>query len=466
MKSYTSRVLDLAMSVGRRGRWGAVVLLALVPVMAVHADVIADWDLVATNTINAPPAAYPAGTDEEKRPNYALDLATVHLAMYDAVTSIVGGYKLYGPWPTTRTHGASQVAAVGAAACRVLFGLFPNRLPVYQAACAPYLENSPGNESFRQGLALGVEIAEGILAARANDGRMNDLTYVSTGAPGNFVPASLPPIGLNSPNVKPFTMTDAAQFRAPGPPALDSETFANDFNETRTLGGALGTGGTTVVTRNDVQSEQARFHTEPPGAFWPRNLRRFSSDTRSIADNARLTALLYLAQADVSIGCFESKYHYAFWRPRTAIPHGDTDGNPATEADPLWLPFVPTPNHPEYPAAHACVFGSVAQVLEDFFHTKKMNIVLDSTAFSAAPPAGDGTIHVHALTSTDQLVDESLARIYGGMHYHNSINDGTALGRSVGRWIDANYLVPLRHRRGDDHGKHKGHDKRGSNSHH
>ena len=202
--------------------------------------------------------------------------------------------------PRRASHGASQVAAVGAAACRVLFGLFPNRLPVYQAACASYLENSPGNGSFRQGLALGVEIAEGILAMRANDGRMNDVTYVSTGAPGNFVPSSLPPIGLNSPNVKPFAMTDAAQFRAPGPPALDSETFANDFNETRIMGGALGTGGTTVVTRNDIQSEQARFHTEPPGAFWPRNLRRFSSDTRSIADNARLTALLYLAQADAS----------------------------------------------------------------------------------------------------------------------------------------------------------------------
>ena len=77
-------------------------------------------------------------------------------------------------------------------------------------------------------------------------------------------------------------------------------------------------------------------------------------DSRSLADNARGMAMLWVAQADARITCFESKYFYDFWRPTSAIRFADTDGNAATTMDAAWTPVVPTPNHPEYPSAHMC----------------------------------------------------------------------------------------------------------------
>jgi len=88
----------------------------------------------------------------------------------------------------------------------------------------------------------------------------------------------------------------------------------------------------------------ARFHTEPPPRFWPRNLRPFISDARSLVQNARLTAMVWVAQSDVSVACFESKYEYEFWRPQSAIPLAETDGIDATADDDGWTPVVPTPN--------------------------------------------------------------------------------------------------------------------------
>jgi hypothetical protein len=47
-----------------------------------------------------------------------------------------------------------------------------------------------------------------------------------------------------------------------------------------------------------------------------------------------------------------AKYHFAFWRPYTAIHDADTDANSDTVADPNWVPLAVTPGHPEYPANH------------------------------------------------------------------------------------------------------------------
>ena len=140
-----------------------------------------------------------------------------------------------------------------------------------------------------------------------------------------------------------------------------------------------------------------------------------------------------------------AKYHYLFWRPVTAIQEGDTDGNPNTISDPIWLPLATTPNHPEYPAAHGCVTGAVTSILAAYFGTS--NLALHVTATYAIPAAlGGGTVTAtRSFTSTDALLKEvQAARIYGGMHFRHSILQGTALGQKVAHQLVNKYFQPLK----------------------
>lgn len=403
--------------------------LASFPVAPSRASVVSDWSAVAAATVNAPPGTYPAVTPEEQRANFALDLPTVHVAMYDAAVAVQGRYR---PFATTVTApaGASVEAAVGAATCRVLGTLFPNRAPVYGAACASFRPGAAGSAADAAGIAAGVAAADGAIALRANDGRLTNVPYVPTGAAGEFTPfpAGSTPANTFLPYVRPFAMASAAQFRADGPPALGSAQYAEDFAQVAALGAA----GSTVRTAE--QEEIARFHTEPPPAFVARNLRRFYTPERDVVENARLAAMLYVGLADATIGCFESKYVYRFWRPRAAIPAAGDDGNAATTADAGWLPVVPTPNHPEYPAAHACTYGAVAQSLRDYFGTKKIDFYFDSTVTGTS----------HAFDSTDDMAKETqYARIYGGMHFRTSTVHGTVLGRRTAAWVDKHHFQPV-----------------------
>jgi hypothetical protein len=377
------------------------------------------WNEVASNTVNVPGTA--TGTPEEQLPDFPVDLATVHVAMYDAAMAIAGTYQPYAVTPASAASSASIDAAVGSAAYRVLSGLFPTRTAQYQAAYDTFLTTIADGNAKTQGLAIGAEVAAAILALRANDGRSATLpTYVPGTLPGQF--RGLNPVNRFVAFIKPFAVTSNSQFRAPGAPALTSAAYAADFNETKALGSA------TSTTRTADQTELARFGTSPPPLYWQNNMRVFATTSRSLAEQARLMAMIYVAQADVSNTCFESKYFFQAWRPISAITLADTDGNAATDVDLAWTPSQPTPNHPEYPAAHSCLTGAMAEILNAFFGTA--NITFDMTGFGAA--AGI-TRHY---TSTMAMAQEiQIARIAGGMHFRTSTVDGEALGRNVARWI-------------------------------
>jgi hypothetical protein len=142
-------------------------------------------------------------------------------------------------------------------------------------------------------------------------------------------------------------------------------------------------------------------------------------------------AMLWLAMADATIACFETKYFYAFWRPVSAIALADTDGNPATVEDPAWAASVPTPNHPEYPAAHLCVNGAAATAMKYFFGTRLINYSFGSTV----------TGSVRKYPGPDAFLAETTeARILGGMHFRSSNLAGRELGTSVGEWVANKYF--------------------------
>ncbi|MES2100849.1 MAG: vanadium-dependent haloperoxidase [Pseudomonadota bacterium] len=398
--------------------------VAPVTITVAGPNVVSQWNEIAATTINLPAAA--TGTPEEQRPTYAVDLATVHIAIYDAVQAIVGTHKPYAYTPASLSTGASQEAAVATAAYRVLLGLFPARSASYQGAYDTWLATLPAGTAKDQGIAAGAAAAAAILALRANDGRAVVLApFVPGTAPGQF--RGVNPVNRYGPYIKPFAVTSLAQFRAPGPPALTSAAYAADVNETMALGSA------TSTTRSAAQTEVARFHTEAPPVFWTRNLRNFAMTNRSIAEHARLMALLWVVQADASNTCFESKYNFLFWRPSSAITLADTDGNAATTVDAAWTPVVPTPNHPEYPAAHGCVSGSMMTALASYYGTPSVTFDITSTV----------TGSTHSFTTTSAFVDEiKLARIAGGMHFRTSTNDGAALGKNVAEWVLAHNFQP------------------------
>jgi hypothetical protein len=380
-------------------------------------NVVSQWNEIAATTINLPAAA--SGTPEEQLPSISADLATVQIAVYDAVMAIVGTHEPYAYAPGTQSDGASQEAAAATAAYRVLLALFPARSASYQNAYDNYMASLVAGVAKDQGIAVGAQSAAAIVAQRANDGRFTALPpYVPGTSPGQF--RGQTPVNRTAPYIKPFVVTSTSQFRAPGPPAQTSAAYPADVNETMTLASA------TSTTRTAEQTKIARFYTDAPPLYWTRNLRNCAMTNRSIAEHARLLALLYVVQSDAGTTCFESKYHFQFWRPTSAITMADTDGNAATTADPAWTPVVPTPNHPEYPAAHACLTASAASTLQSYYGTSNVTFDLNSTV--------TGT--THHFTTTQAMVDDvQLGRIAGGMHFRNSTVDGAALGKNVADWV-------------------------------
>ncbi len=141
-------------------------------------------------------------------------------------------------------------------------------------------------------------------------------------------------------------------------------------------------------------------------------------------------AMIWVAQADATNTCVEFKSVFQAWRPISAITLADTDGNASTDVDLARTPTQPTPNHPEYPAAHSWVSGAMAEILNSYYGTS--NITFDLIGAGAATG-----ITRHYTSATAMTQEIQVTRIAGGMHFRTSTVDGDALGRNVARWIVA-----------------------------
>jgi hypothetical protein len=360
----------------------------------------------------------------------------VHAAVHDAVNSVTPRYEAYAVQVSPSREASMEAAAVQAA-YGVLIRLLPAQAALLAAARSASLSQIPDGPAKQEGLAVGEAVAGQIVALRSTDGSDVDGTYTFGSGPGEY--QRTPPTFGNPavpawPFVRPFVLRRGDQFRAEGPPSLDSDEWAADFNETKRLGRV------DSAERTAEQTEIALCGTEGSLPMWNRVARSVSAQRGTVlVEKARLFALLNLAMVDATIACWDSKYTYRFWRPVTAIPLADTDGNDATEADPAWTPLRPTPLHPEYPSAHACVSNAAAKVLTSFFGKHIAFSMTTSTC-----PAGV----VRSYESFKDLADEiGDARIYIGFHFRSSIRDGARLGRHVGRWTFHRSLQPLQDRR-------------------
>jgi hypothetical protein len=215
----------------------------------------------------------------------------------------------------------------------------------------------------------------------------------------------------------------------PPPPDLDNDLWVHDYNQIKTFGGAVSD------VRTPEQADLAKFFTDQPVLQWNRIWRDIAVNQRlSTLDASRFFAILTTASADSLIGCWESKFTYVFWRPVTAIRVGGA--NPTLDADPNWIGLVTTPNHPEYPSAHACFAGGWTEALRIYFGTDAFGFSIDSTVPNLMFP-------VRSYSSfSDALTDIRNARLYGGMHYENSTLRGAELGRAVAQQLMQKFFRP------------------------
>ena len=117
------------------------------------------------------------------------------------------------------------------------------------------------------------------------------------------------------------------------------------------------------------------------GPVWQDAARDLSAAKKlSLAENARLYALLNMGIANTFIIDWDAKFTYNFWRPVTAIRNGDQDGNDATERDAGWTSLNATPMHPEYPSQATIIAGVSMGILESVFGANPTPVVVSDVA--------------------------------------------------------------------------------------
>jgi hypothetical protein len=367
----------------------------------------------------------------------AVYMGIVHVAIYDAAVAIEGGYQPYAATPAAPAD-TSPEAAIATAAYATLSGLQPQlggSASILNGDYAAYMAAIPDGAPKLDGIDLGLEVAQSILATRTNDGRGCSTTVAGLGlpapAPGVWQPGAGAVLGLCLPGMRPLVLQSGSQFRPDGPNALTSQAYANDLNQVESLGRV------DSASRTPAQTDLARFWTDHDLRQWnDAMLRLASARGLDLVQTARMLAMAHVAGGDAMIACFDAKFHYWFWRPYQAIPGAGADGNPATQADPSWTPLGTTPNFPEYPSAHACHSSAIVAALDAFFGTDAVAFTLDSRAPGVTERTRTyGRLH-------DVVKDVDWARVLVGFHFRNSDLQGTTLGRTVGRYVVQHAFQP------------------------
>jgi hypothetical protein len=439
MTARAARALRAGLAIG--------VLLACLPGATAAAppppNTVSRWDEIAQNTVVSSGAFQNEGL---------VYMAYVSAAVYDAATSIQGRYEPYGH-RIRAPRGASTDAAVIEAASRTLVYYFP----APRAASAPDLDalhsealaEIPSGRAKDDGIAVGAAAAAEIIALRADDGRVTPIGSSSPFSPvlgpgvwrrtpPAFAPPQTPGVGA----MRPFLLRSPGQFPPGPPPALPSRAWVRGVGQVRAYGGV------TASARSAEQTDIARFWSTNVIAQYNQALRELAAARGlGLLETARLMAMVNVVGADAQIAVMDAKYHYAFWRPVTAIDPGAVssldggpapgyeDRNPATVEQNGWRPLLTTPNHPEYPAAHGSLTSSMVEVFSEFLGPGRFDLTLSSTVVPSMPTRHFNSGH----ELRREIVD---ARLWGGLHYRFSTRAGVRLGRDVARYDLAHAFRP------------------------
>jgi PAP2 superfamily len=418
----------------RRGPFAASAFLAMVVPVATCAgadDVVREWNKHAAGLSVAPASAL-AGVQQARA------MAIVQVSVYDAVNSITKEFESYTRHTAPPAGASAETAAIGAAH-QALVTLFPNQMSSLAITLSSSLA-AHGLSSADPGLAFGRSVATDILALRDHDGSDEaqfNYTAPGAGAPGVWVPLTSAPAVLPGwGNVTPWVLHSGSQFRPGPPPALDSEQYANNYNEIVAIGAATGS------TRTAEQTQIALFWRATATAIWNQVIDQVLATRHlNLSETARALALFYLAADDAGIACWDAKYTYNSWRPLSATRRAADDGNDSTQADPLWQPFIATPAHPEYPSGHSTVSSAMAAVLERLFG--EPDVPLSVLIFDSLSNTNITRRWETFRAGVDEVIE---ARIYSGIHFRTADEVGARLGRQTAQFVLTHALRPCRGR--------------------
>jgi hypothetical protein len=404
-------------------------------------DMVLDWNLIAINTIGNAATATPPGFAQPP-PLAPIHLTMVHVAVYDAVNAIDRTHEPYLDDLPSAPATASKAAAVVEAAYRVLVGLIPvTAAPNVRAGLdasydASLLEIDPGR-SKSDGIAIGGAAAARMLAIRSDDGRFGSHAFAVGTDPGEWRP--VPPLNNNVfgwvARVDPFALKRADQFRTKRPLKLTSRQYAREFNEVKALGAQTGS------SRTDAQTQLAGWASGNPFVFMNRSMREIAlARGLSTGDQARLFAQTSMSTADALIGCWDSKDHWNFWRPQTAIREALFDGNPGTSPVDGWLSLIPPPGYPEWPSGFNCFTGAMMHSAKAFFGTEKVSFQTNSVSPTPVNP----TLYTRNYTRFTDVIDDAIdGRVYNGLHFRTADVLAAKLGSQVAGWVDRHFFGPV-----------------------
>jgi len=406
----------------------AIAVSILATAVFANADAVTDWNAIAVDTFVA---------NKQNPFAQARYGAIVQVAVFEAVNAITGDYQPY-LGTITAPPGASAEAAAIEAAYAVLNAYFPSA--ALDAQRANSLAQIPDGQAKIDGIVTGDAAAAAIVALRANDGSSPPLFKT----PGVPVPGewqatpSCPVVNGTAVGilfqwqyVTPFGISSASDFLLDPPPALTSNKYAKTYNQVMTVGSVDST------ERPPDRASVALFYAATSSTqVFDQAARQVSQEQgRSLSENARALALTNMANNDSLVATLVNKYHYNFWRPETAIHAGDTDGNPNTDPDPSYAPFIVTPCFPSYPSAHGSASNAAAEVMRRLYGEAGHSITLTNPAVPDI---------VMNYTSFRQITDDiSDARVYGGIHFRTDQTAGAQLGRAIGAAVYKNNLRPV-----------------------
>lgn len=373
-------------------------------------------------------------------------LALVSGAVYDAVNDIERTGSVYKV-DVHAPKGASVTAAASAAAYTILSALDPTMQPLLDERLAQSLSTAGSASAKAGGVQVGRAVAQGILASRADDGSSATVPYVPGTAPGDWRPT--PPTfqdawGPEWGNVQTFAITrPASAYVAPPPPALNSVQYARDLNQVQSLGALNSTTRTADQTQIGIFWSYDTLATGTPVVRYEQIAETIAlKQHNSMTQNARMFGLVNLAMGDAGIAAWDTKYTYNRWRPVTAIPLADTDGNPATVADSNWTPLGSpnspgqpsfTPPFPSYVSGHATFGSALFTTLADFYGTDKVKFTLTSDFLPGV---------TRSYTSFSQAsYENAISRIYLGIHFWFDESAGIKMGRQIANNVFANVLT-------------------------
>jgi len=385
--------------------------------------IVVDWNQTLVKIVNTP-GAQPATIHPTR------SFAILQVAIYDAVASTTHRNRPY-LFSLDAPPGARADAAAAEAGHDVLVSLYPAWKTTLDQQLANELAAIPAGTPASQGVAVGSLAAALTLALRANDGSNLTPPAIPAGTqPGQYRPAPpafTPPVFTQWPNVTPFVLKSADQFRPAAPPAVTSAEYAQAIDEVKSLG------ENTSTTRTADQTVAAKFWPGPIWVQWNEIAEKSAvAHHTDLARTAQLFALLNLSFADTTIAFYDAKYNYLVWRPITAIREGGS-GTPAAAADPTWTPLLNTAPDPSYPGAHSAISAAGAAVLADFFgDSNHINVTSDSL------PGVVRTFDSYSAAASEA----GLSRIYGGVHTRIDHVAGAQLGRDVAAFVLAASEAP------------------------